>query len=1285
MLAYQLGIAKKMSVMLLHVIFFTMVLTIPTIPAHAYVEALGNVIDVYTSEDSLTLVIDNGSEPQDDLLEIQVLSENILRVDYRPNGISQSPGTPMIDPNKTWEGVGASIDISGDPIIITTSEMRVEISKYPVRMTYRKADGTPLLWEPQSGGIFHDGVRLQHATGDNIYGIRSFGAFEEAEGILRNNSNHPAHAGEQGDAGGPFMWSTSGYGILVDSDGGYPYTEDLTGKLEFYYGETPVEGRRYVKNNVEYYVMIGEPEDIMEAYFEVTGRAPMLPKWSLGFMNFEWDMDQNELMEHVDNYRAKNIPIDGYALDYDWKRYGENNYGEFRWNTANFPDAATTSLKSTMDSKGIKMIGITKPRIVTRDLNNQRTIQYHDAEAGGYWYPGHSEYTDYFIPVTVRSIDPYSKATRSWFWESSIDAFDKGIIGWWNDETDKVSSGSAQFWFGNFTTTHLSQGFYEGQRSYTNDKKRVWQTARTYYPGAHRYATTLWSGDIGIQYHKGEKIDWAAGMQEQTDVMLSSINLGQMKWGMDAGGFNKQDGTIDNPTPELYTRWMQFSALTPVFRVHGNHQQQRQPWFYGKTAEEVSKAAIHLRYSFIPYMYAYERLAYEKGLGLVRPLIFDYPEDEHVKNYTDAWMFGDYLLAAPVIHQEQTSKNIYLPQGTWIDYFRGNTYTGGQTIHYPLNSVSWTDIPLFIKKGAIIPTQRVLDYVGQSPITMVNIDVFPDDQETSFTYYDDDGDSYGYEAGQYFKQPITGQDLGAADTSVKIKAKEGSYVPDVQYYLVKVQGRGATDVTINDGPITAYQNLESLKQANGEGWATGREIYGDVTYIKVEAAKAYDKNISITGNTTALTDSLQYEAEEASLSGRTTNERAAVASNHPGYSGTGFVNGLHHKGAAVTFYANVKTAGDYPIEIGYANGTTSDQTLGIYVNGQRVKQAVFSNLSSWSDWVTKEVILPLNAGQNIITLQNDEAAGDTGNVNIDYINLPFNPLQAKYEAEAARLSGGAGMNQNHGFYSGTGFVDGITSVGARVEFEVWVPESGSHQVALKYANGTGSTKTLSTYLNGVKQNQISLPSPGSNWSTWNQLIQTVPLNAGKNTIRYQYDSGDSGNVNLDRILVSHTEIMPSESEKNLLDNPGFEREASLPSNWTEWHPSGQSLAYGIDSGSGVNPPEAPINGNQRAYFYAAGPYQQSIHQVINVPENNAYYSLEAWVRLKNTTPQVARAEIMDYGGAPIYYDIHKGGIWKLITIKDIYVTSGKIDVGFYVDSPGGTTLHIDEVRIIRQE
>lgn len=1019
--------------------------------ASAASEALGNVTDAAVDGNTLLLTIDSGGSASD-LLTLEVCQDNILRVDYQPESVEPSPDTPIIDPELTWDTTTATeIDITGDPIVIQTDGMRIEISRTPCRMTVMQADGTTLFWEPESGGIYHDGVRFVRAESSNMYGIHGFDCFSDNGNLLRNDNSSTAAAGQQGNSGGPFMWSTAGYGILVDSDGGYPYTNSTDRKMEFYYGGTPAEGRRYEKEDVEYFIMLGEPKEIMAGFSKITGTSPMMPKWSLGFSNFEWDIDEDEFYEMVELYRAKNIPIDGYAFDYDWKRYGDDNYGEFTWNTDNFPSAASTQLKEDMESKGIKMIGITKPRVVTKLSDGTPTEQGVDAEAGDYFYPGHYEYTDYFLPVTVRSIDPYKAAERNWWWLHSQDAFDRGIVGWWNDETDKVSSNGADYWFGNFTTAFISQAMYEGQREYTDDSVRVWQTARNYYPGTQRYATSIWSGDVATQFYKGERVSWAAGLNEQKAAMLSTINNGQPKWGSDGGGFNQNSGNIENPSPELYTRWLQFASMSPVFRVHGTNHQQRQPWYFGTTAEEVTKSAIQQRYSLIPYMYSYEREAYDSGLGLVYPLLFDYPDDENVADY-------------------------------------------------------------------------------------------------------------------------------------------------------------------------------------------------------------------------------------ASLFGASTDTQASVNQNHSGYSGAGFVDKLEAAGAGVTFYAKVANAGDYDVTFRYANGDAAERSLSVYVNGSYIGKTIMPSTGHWDTWADCLMQLPLAAGNNIITLKHEDASGDTGYVNLDSCTVPFYPEVITAEAENAALYGTAGTNQDHWNYSGSGFVDGMTSAGAGAEFEITVPKDGSYEASIRYCNGTQATEDLNLYVNGSYIETISFGSIGGNWNEWQELTQTLELDEGRNVVALRYDSSNSGNVNLDKLSVK-TEPDATISVP-LVDNGGFERDTSQSSAWTEWHPDGQAVAYGVDSGSGTNPPESPYAGDKRVYFYSSSAYQQSIHQGINLP--NGTYTVQAWIKVSNTAPDIGRMEATGYGGDSIYVDMPYAGTgWRLVE-TDITVTTGYLDIGLYCSSLGGTTVHIDNVKILNK-
>ena len=1270
----QRNIQKKLVALLLA---FLVIIPIfgPVHHTYAAVDALGNVLSTSVNGNVLVLTIDNGLEPNDDLLTIEVCRSNILRVDYQPNSVAVSDDTPMIDPNLTWGSVNTNIDVSGDPIIITSAGMRIEIAREPCRMTVKKADGTTLFWEPASGGVFSDGVRFVRAESSNMYGIHSFDCFSDNGNLLRNDNQSTASAGQQGNSGGPFMWSTAGYGLLIDSDGGYPYTNSTNRKMEFYYGGTPTEGRRYAKNDIEYYIMLGTPKEIMAGYAKITGTSPMMPKWSLGFSNFEWNIDENELVEMVDLYRAKEIPLDAYAFDYDWKRYGEDNYGEFTWNTAKFPSAATTALKQSLLNKGIKLIGITKPRIVTELQSGVSTVQGQYAEASGFYYPGHSAYTDYFLPVKVRSIDFYQQAVRNWWWQQSQDAFDKGIVGWWNDETDKVSSNNADYWFGNFETLGISQAIYEGQRAYTNDSVRVWQTARNFYPGTQRYATSIWSGDVATQFYKGQRVNWAAGLNEQKSILLSTVNNGQVKWGTDGGGFNQNSGNIENPSPELYTRWLQFASVTPVFRVHGTNYHQRQPWYFGATAEEVVKATIRQRYALIPYMYSYEYEASQTGLGLVRPLIFDYPDDQNVADYSDAWMFGDWLLVAPVTEEGQSCKWIYLPTGTWTDYNRGTVYTGGQYIPYSLDSESWSDLPMFIKAGAIIPTQEVQDYVGQSAVNYVTVDIFPSTQTTSFRYYDDDGESYDYEDGEYFEQYISAIRSGD-NSAITLSQKAGNYVPALNYYLLAVHGQAAESISSS---LTWYDNYTALRLASGEGWSKGRDIYGDVTYVKIAAGSASARTITLTGNDPISATTQRFEAEDAALSGANTSGKAEINNNHNGYSGAGFVDHLENDDAAVTFYVKVSNAGDYNVKLRYANGNSNVRSLSAYVNGRYVKSVALTQSGSWDTWADKSLTLHLSAGNNSITFKYDTDAGDTGFVNLDYLEIPFAPDAITVEAEESALYGSAAVNQDHWYYSGSGFLDSLTTEGAAVEFLVDVPSSTQYTVIFRFCNGTQSDKTLDLYVNNVYTETLVFPSEGGNWNNWQELQQAVSLNAGSNKIAIRYNPGNSGNINLDRITIPL--VAPAQAVA-LLDNGGFERTRDS-SAWTEWHPYGQDCAYGIDSGSGTNPPESPCTGNNRAYFYSGNAYQQSIHNGVSL--ENGTYCVRAWIKVSNASPSVGRMEISGYGGSDIYVNMPlSGSNWKLIMADDIIVTTGYLDVGFYCVSAGGTTIHIDEVSVIKK-
>jgi len=199
-------------------------------------------------------------------------------------------------------------------------------------------------------------------------------------------------------------------------------------------------------------------------------------------------------------------------------------------------------------------------------------------------------------------------------------------------------------------------------------------------------------------------------------------------------------------------------------------------------------------------------------------------------------MFGDWLLVSPVVEPGQTVKRVYLPAGTWTDWFSGKVYPGGQTIALPVDATTWADIPLFIRQGAIILTQPAMDYVGEKPVTTVTVDVFPATTRSTFDYYDDAGDSYAYEHGTYYLQPLSAQQR-ADGVEIDLGAVSGSYRSALHTYLFRVHGLDAASVVRGGSVLARVANLQALEYATGEGWATGHDRYGPVTWLKLDATQ----------------------------------------------------------------------------------------------------------------------------------------------------------------------------------------------------------------------------------------------------------------------------------------------------------------------------------------------------------------------------------------------------------------------------------------------------------------
>jgi len=286
--------------------------------------------------------------------------------------------------------------------------------------------------------------------------------------------------------------------------------------------------------------------------------------------------------------------------------------------------------------------------------------------------------------------------------------------------------------------------------------------------------------------------------------MLTMLDLGQPHWSMDTGGFG------GHPDPENYARWMQFASVVPIMRVHSTFDEHRQPWVYGPVAEAAATQAINFRYSLIPSLYSWEHEASDTGVGVVRPMFWEFPNDPRCANESSEWMLGEQLLAAPIVDKGATSKTIYLPAGHWFDYNTDKPFDGGQEVTLPVDVEKWLDLPLFVRGGSIVATQSPLQYDGEHPVDQIVLDVWPDaDRPAHFIFFDDDGRTYRYEKSLAFAQEITATQKDG-EVTIDFGAGHGLFKKIPKTYLVRVHNTTGTATTFRSRPVEFTRTPKSL-------------------------------------------------------------------------------------------------------------------------------------------------------------------------------------------------------------------------------------------------------------------------------------------------------------------------------------------------------------------------------------------------------------------------------------------------------------------------------------------
>jgi alpha-D-xyloside xylohydrolase len=529
--------------------------------------------------------------------------------------------------------------------------------------------------------------------------------------------------------------------------------------------------------SLDYVVFYGKnADDVIANYRKLSGSVPMLPLWAYGFWQCrERYSSGSQLVETIKEFRKRNLPVD--VIVQDWQYWGKNGWGVPKFDETNYPNPDqfigelhnlhahfSISVWENLDKKS----DVAKPYI---DKN---------------LYLENSPW-----------IDIYNPETRKTHWNAlNINLFSKGVDSWWMDATEPENDALAgkQTYFGPgdfYRLTYplfVSKAIYDGQRE-TNPRKRVAILTRSAFLGQQRYGTINWSGDIGGS--------WDA-YKRQIVAGLNYNLTGMPYWTTDIGGFFRPGKTqyIDEKYHDLLTRWFQWGAFNPIFRVHG-YQTETEPWKYGDKVEANMKNMMNVRYRLMPYIYSEAWQVSKNGSTLMRPLVMDFSDDKKAVAQSFQYMFGKELLIAPVTEANVKIWDVYLPKAAaWYDYWTGKRYVAGQTI---AAAAPQDKIPVFVKAGAIIPMAKEMQYTGETPLDVLEIRVYKG-ADGSFSLYEDEGDGYNYEKGKYTSISFNWNEKNQVLTIGSLKGAYPNYLKKRMFNIVMVQennGAGVAEGTPN--------------------------------------------------------------------------------------------------------------------------------------------------------------------------------------------------------------------------------------------------------------------------------------------------------------------------------------------------------------------------------------------------------------------------------------------------------------------------------------------------------
>ena len=539
--------------------------------------------------------------------------------------------------------------------------------------------------------------------------------------------------------------------------------------------------------DMDYYFIAGENADeIISGYRTLTGKAPVYPKWVLGFWQSRERYKTSEEIENtLAEFRKRQIPCDNIVQD--WNYWKEDQWGSHQFEASRFPNPQAM-IDSVHQMGGHFMISVW-PKFYC----NTENYKALDAKGWMYHQAVIDDIHDWVGPGYVGSFyDAYDAGARKLFWQqmdknlytglskssSSKSSNSKYIDAWWMDASEPNVRDCTPMWYRKAlsgptalgTTTEYFNAYsivnadaiYNGQRS-VNPNQRVFLLTRSGFAGEQRYSTATWSGDIGTRWE-----DMRAQMTAGLNYSMSGLPF----WGMDQGGFCVENRYMQAQSEyertgvenedlkewrELQARWSQFGTFIPLFRVHGQWP-LREIWNLAPENHPCYQSFVYydkLRYRLMPYLYSMAGWVHLKDYTMMRGLIMDFNGDWQVTNIKDQWMFGPALMVCPVAHYKARNRSVYFPKQTgWYNLYSGEYVEGGQSL---IVDAPYERIPVFVREGSIIPFGPEIQYSDEKPAELINLYVYAG-KDGQFMLYEDEGVNYNYEKGKYATIDITYDD-----------------------------------------------------------------------------------------------------------------------------------------------------------------------------------------------------------------------------------------------------------------------------------------------------------------------------------------------------------------------------------------------------------------------------------------------------------------------------------------------------------------------------------------------